>query len=350
MVDLFNSKSLEKALKEEICVVYILYFDEAKGHVPLLIFPFEEGSKLKDNKRFMRPIKYHPVWFLSIEEQEPLDHIDLEFKGYTFFGKKFLTKSKRKKRRAGLKEESPEIIVVIASVSNDIAIFGDELIHLITEEIKEKFDDKLFKIIECEIAKDEIIKTPEIKKIINEGMKIKKDLNNMIDKITENYFHNTIKQKDTDLMNQQKALSYLALKGIDVSAIGDIKKTDFFLNNIKLFDPSTKAANELALKTPFIITNVSIIEDSQELEITVQNNTGKEIKDVIINITHLKEFFEKEIMEQDIDLWFPEEELLFISPIIPNINDYLFFITKKENKEKIFKKLINLKSLKSLKN
>ena len=346
MADLFNSKSPEKALKEEICVVYILYFDEAKGHVPLLIFPFEEGYKLKDDKRFMCPIKYHPVWFLSIEEQEPLDHIDLEFKSYTFFGKKFLTKSKRKKRRAGLQEETPEIIVVIASVSNDIAIFGDELIHLITDEIKEKFDDKLFKIIECEIAKDEIIKTPEIKKIIEEGMKIKKNLNNMIHKITDNYFPNAIKQKDTDLMNQQKALSYLALKGIDVSSIGDIKKSDFFLN-IKLFDHSTKAANELTLKEPFIITNVSLIEDSQELEITVQNNTGKEIKDVIINITHLKEFFEKEIMEQDIDLWFPEEELLFISPIIPNINEYLFFITKKENKVKILSKKIDLKSLKN---
>ena len=147
-------------------------------------------------------------------------------------------------------------------------------------------------------------------------------------------------------MKQQKAFSYLALKGIDVSSISDTHKTDFFLN-IKLFGPSKGAANELALKAPFIISNVSLIEDSQELEITVQNNTGKEINDLIINITHLKEFFEKEIMEQDIDLWFPEEELLFISPIIPNINEYLFFITKKENKEKILSKKIDLKSLKN---
>jgi len=185
-----------------------------------------------------------------------------------------------------------------------------------------------------------------VKVVVEEFMKIKEDLNKMIRKITDDYFHNAIKRKDTDLINQQKALSYLALKGIDVSSISDIKKTDFFVN-IKLFDPSSKAANELALKTPFVITNVSLIEDSQELEIMVQNNTGKEIKDVIINITHLKEFFEKEIMEQDIDLWFPEEELLFISPIIPNINEYLFFITKKENKEKILSKKIDLKSLKN---
>jgi len=346
MADLFDSKSPEKVLKEEICVVYVLYFDEAKGHVPLLIVPFEEEYKFKDNKRSMRPVKYHPVWFLSVEEQEPLDHIDLEFKGYTFFGKKFLTKSMRKKRRAGLEEETPETIVVIVSVSNDISIFGDGLIHLMTDKIKEKFDDKLFKIIACENAKDEVIKTPKIKKIIEEGMKIKEDLNNLIHNITDNYFSNAIKQIDTHSLKQQKALSYLALKGIDVSSISGTHKTDTF-SNIKLFDPSTETANKLALKTPFIFTSVSLIEDSQELEITVQNNTGEEIKDVIINITHVKEFFEKEIMEQEIDLWFPEEELLFISPIIPNINEYLFFITKKENKEKILSKKIDLKSFKN---
>ena len=46
MADLFDSKSPEEVLKEEICVVYVLYFDEAKGHMPLLIFPFEEGDDI----------------------------------------------------------------------------------------------------------------------------------------------------------------------------------------------------------------------------------------------------------------------------------------------------------------
>ena len=54
---------------------------------------------------------------MSLNESDALDHIDLEFKGYTFFGKKFLTQSKREKRRSGLKEETPETIVIIASLS-----------------------------------------------------------------------------------------------------------------------------------------------------------------------------------------------------------------------------------------
>ncbi|MFX1395024.1 MAG: hypothetical protein ACFFAH_15835 [Promethearchaeota archaeon] len=348
MEDSFNSKTLEETLQEELCVVYVLYFDEAKGHVPLLISPVEE-KKLKEDKRFMRPIKYHPVWFLSVEEQEPLDHIDLEFKGYTFFGKKFLTKSKRKKRRAGLEEETPETIVVIVSVPNDIAIFGDELIHLMTSKIKENFDDKLFKIIEYEVVKDQVIKTPNVKKIIEEGIKIKEDLNSLIYKISDNYFSRVIKQSDIHSIKQQKAISYLALKGIDVSYISDAENIDTF-SNIKLFEQTKGELDEIAIKSPFIITNVSLIEDSQELEIIVRNNTRKEVKNIIITITHLKEFFEKQIMEQEIEIWFPEEELLFISPVITGINEYLFFISEKKNKQKLLSKKIDLKIFNKSKN
>ena len=117
MADWNNSKSSEKERIEDLCVVYVLYFDEKRGHIPLLIYP---NDKYKDDKNYMRPIKYHSIWFLPVEEQAGLDHIDLEYKKYIFFGKKFLTKSKRIKRRAGLEEETPETIVIIVSLPNDI--------------------------------------------------------------------------------------------------------------------------------------------------------------------------------------------------------------------------------------
>jgi hypothetical protein len=343
VADSLENKSLEEILQEELCVVYVLYFDEAIGHVPLLIFPIEE-EKLKENKRFMRPIKYHPVWFLSAEEQEPLDHIDLEFKGFTFFGKKFLTKSMRKKRRAGLEEDTPETIVTIVSLPNDLALFGDELIHLITDGIKDRFDEKLFKIIEFEVVKDQVIKTPNVKKIIEEGLKIREDLNQFMYEITDNYFSKSIKQADTLSIRQQKALSYLALKGIDVSQIRSTQNGDTF-SSMNLFE-TKEGEVSVDFRAPFKISNISLAEDSKELEIIVLNNTGKEVKNLNINITHVKEFFEKEIMFQEIDLWFPDEELLFISPILPGINEYLFFITEKAKKEKLLSKKIDLKQLK----
>ena len=116
-------KKSNRDICEGLTDIYLMYFDEERGHVPLFIYPEEKFSDLVHNKTFMRPIKYHPIWFLTVDEQEALDHIDLEFKGYTFFGKKFFAKSKRKKKRAGLDEETPETIIIIISLPNEVEIF-----------------------------------------------------------------------------------------------------------------------------------------------------------------------------------------------------------------------------------
>lgn len=330
---------------EELCYVYLMYFDEERGHIPLLMYPNED---LKEDKDFMRPIKYHPIWFLEMEESEALDHIDLEYKGYTFFGKKFLTKSLREKRRAGLQEETPETVVIIISVQNDLDIFGDELIRKITQLIKEKYADKLYELIECEIAKEEIIKTPKVKQCIEEGEKIKKQMKTLIRTNCKDFFSSVIKERDSSSIKKQKALSFLALKGFDVSYILDGDQPGF--SNISIFDPTTSPDKELRLKKPFTIVDIIVSEESDELEILVSNNTDKRYENVNVRITHVKEFFEKEILNQKIEEWYPKEELLFISPIIPHIDEYLFFLIKEKGNEKLLTKKINLQTLKKAKN
>ena len=341
MADLFDSSSVKNPL-EELAVVYVLYFDEAQGHMPLLIFPEE---KYKDDKAFMRPIKYHPIWFLSLDESDALDHIDLEFKGFTFFGKKFLTKSNREKRRSGLEEETPETIVIIVSLPDKIELFGDELIRLLTQEVKDKYEDKLFEIIASEILKEEVIKSPKIKKRIEKGVSIKKELRNSIEKITNTFFSDVIRNSDTTSIRMQKAIAYLAFKGIDVSHIYG-KDYNGTFSNIQLFDPNIKGEVSFVDKKPFIILKINIIEDSQELEILVQNNSLHTIKGSVVRINHLKEYFEKELMIETIDTWDAQEELVFISPIIPYIEEYLFFIIDEVTNEKLLSKRIDLKLLK----
>jgi hypothetical protein len=342
LAELFGSSSSKKNPLEELAVVYVMYFDEAQGHMPLLIYP---DDKYRNNKTFMRPIKYHPIWFLSLDESDALDHIDLEFKGYTFFGKKFLTKSKREKRRAGLKEETPETIVVVLSLPNNIELFGDELIRLLTQEVKVNYENKLFEIIDSEILKDEVIKSPNIKKRIEKGELIKKNLRDSIEKITNTFFSNVIKNSDTTSLRMQKAIAYLAFKGIDVSHI-DSKDYNGAFSNIQLFDPKKKGEVNFIDKTPFIILKINIIEDSQELEILVQNNSLNAIKGTVVRINHLKEYFEKEVMIETIDVWDAQEELVFVSPIIQYIDDYLFFIIDEVTNEKLLSKRIDLKLLK----
>ena len=343
MAELFGS-STEKNPFEELAVVYVLYFDEAQGHMPLLIYPVE---KYKNDKTFMRPIKYHPIWFLSLNESDALDHIDLEFKGYTFFGKKFLTKSNREKRRSGLKVETPETIVIVVSLPNKIELFGDELIRILTQEVKDKYKDKLFEIIDSEILKEELIKSPKSKERIENGQAIKKQLRASIEKTTRTFFSDVIKNSDATSIRMQKAIAYLAFKGIDVSHI-NTKEYKGSFSNIQLFDPNKSGEVNFADKKPFILLKINIIDDSQEMEILVQNNSLEEVKGIIVKINHLKEYFEKEIMIETIDKWFPQEELVFISPIIPHIDEYIFFIIDEVSNEKLLSKRIDLNLLKNI--
>ena len=338
----FKPSKTEKNPFEELEVVYVLYFDEAKGHVPLLIYP---DDRYKDDKKFMRPIRYHPIWFLSTAESDVLDHIDLEFKGYTFFGKKFLTKSQRKKRRAGLEEETPETIVIIVSLPNNLEIFGDELLRLLLEGIKENYEDKLFEIIESEVLKDDVIKSPKTKKIIENGENLKEGLRELIDTISTDFFSTAIKQSDMTSIKMQKAISYLALKGIDVSHIESKDYKDSF-SSIQLFDPNQENHVDLNRKSSFLILNINQVTDSQELEILVQNNTMEEMNNIRVKITHLKDFFEKEILTERVGTWFPMEELVFYSPFMPQIKEYLFFIIDEKKNEKIFSKRIDINLLK----
>ncbi len=338
MSDIFNSP-VEKNPNEDLCVVYVLYFDEKKGQVPLLMYP---DDRLRSDKRYMRPINYHPVWFL---ETEDLDHIDLEYKGYAFFGKKIRTKSKRQKRRAGLEEETPETIVIIVSLPVELEIFGDELVKRLTEELRNQFEDKLYEVIESEIARDSVIKTPKTQERISQGTKIKVYMRELIDKTIKNYFSTVIeKRAESPSFKTQKAISYFSLKGFEFSPLSNLKGENGY-TNMELFDSQKKPSNEIALKFQLSITHLNFIENSQEIEITVQNNTDEELKDISIIITHVKEYFEKEVMDQDIDIWFPQEELLFVSPIVPRINEYLICIKKKDdngNSQKILTQRIDL--------
>ncbi|KKN20404.1 hypothetical protein LCGC14_0935900, partial [marine sediment metagenome] len=302
-------------------------------------------DKLKNNRKFMRPIKYHPMWFFDIEDQNELDHIDLEYKGYTFFAKKFLTKSKRRKRRAGLTEESPEIIVIIVSLPTELEAFEDELIKNLTKEVRDNYEEQLYEIIEAELLRDGLIKTPKIIDTIKKGTEIKKFLLKSVDKIIKDFFSKKIKMKpDVDSIQRQRAISYLTLRRSEISNYR-VRKGVENNSGINLFETNNEVISDFNKASHFMINSINFIVDNQEIEILVQNNAERETKNVNVKITHVKDFFEREIMNQFIDVWFPKEELLFISPVIPNRNEFLFFQIEKENKEKLISRKIDIEMI-----
>ena len=342
MADFFESNTAEENPMEGLCYVYIMYFDEAIGQLPLIIYP---DDKLKNDRKFMRPIKYHPMWFFDIEDQDGLDHIDLEYKGYTFFAKKFLTKSKRKKRRAGLVEESPEIIVLIVSLPTDLETFEDELIKKLTKEVQDNFEEQLYEIIEAELLRDGLIKTPKIIDTIKKGTEIKKFLLKSVDKIIKDFFSKKIKMRpDVNSLQRQRAISYLALRRNEISNYMSGKGVEND-SGINLFETNNEVISDFNKASHFRINSINFIVENQEIEILVQNNTERETKNLNAKIIHVKDLFEREIMNQFIDVWFPKEELLFISPVIPHSDEYLFFQIERKNKEKLISRRIDIEMI-----
>ncbi|MFX0026807.1 MAG: hypothetical protein ACFE8M_10355 [Candidatus Hermodarchaeota archaeon] len=168
----------------EIGQIFILYFDEIKGHIPLLIFP---DDSIKNNIEKMRPVKFHPIWFLNFENKNDFEHVDLIYDGKGYFAKKFQISSKREKRRAGIREKYLEVIIVIIALPKEFDFYGLDLLNTITKMIRTNYEPFFYQIIESEVLKENLIKTPEILELIKRGDSIKETIKHQIKEIWKHY-------------------------------------------------------------------------------------------------------------------------------------------------------------------
>ena len=337
-MDSIEREQKDDNLFKKLCEIYLLYFDEVIGHIPFLTCP--ENILHKDDEK-MRLIRFHPIWFLKSQDPNSLNRVDLEYDNKMYFAKKFFIESHRKKRRSGIEHEANEQIVLILVLPIDLDIFGSALINKMTEVIITEFQKTLYQIIESEIAKEEIIKKDNLKVIIEDGESIRERLRSKIKNVCNEYFSSVIKKKDPTTIKLQKAMSFLMLKGIDISYIaGDIEKNNF--SNIRLFDYNKPVHALSQLREKFKIIHISIYKDFDEFEILVENHSSKDMIDLNVKITYIQEFFEKDILNESIELWSPDENLIFIAPIVEGITDYLFFIIKKKHNTILFSRKISL--------
>jgi hypothetical protein len=296
--NLLNNANTDCPFKE-LCETLLFYFDETIGHVPLLICP---ENALDDDSGKMHLIRYHPIWFLELKDKTTINRIDLEYCNNMYFAKKFIVESKRVKRRVGSFQQIGETVVLILVLPTDLDVFGGELINLLAKKI--------------------------------------------IDDTCEEHFSSVIKQTDATSFKLQKAISYLTFKGIDIDHIVINTQNESF-SKIRLFDYDRVVQQKFEIKDQFKITSIHIINNFQEVEVLVKNNSKKEFNDLIVRITFIKEFFEKEILNEKVEKCLPEEELLFITPIIKNTNNYLFSIIEEHSNRTIFSNKIDLELIKS---
>ncbi len=338
MADIFDDKSIKDSSGLNLCEVFLLYFDEMRGHMPLLSYPDE---KLIYNPKAMRPINIHSIWFLDFKEQEVLDHVDLEYKNKIYSAKKFLVKSERKKQRAGLKKETPETIVIIVALPNEIEIFGSYIIKKLLKIIQKNYGNVLWKLIEGEIAKSVVIKNKSVLENIKKSDEIKQNINFDIHNTILKYFGNVLMDSKSDSIKKQKAMSFLALKGFYISSLKGFEGAPY--DDVNLFEKAASAKILQGTFNPFKISEITLSKNSQELEVVIENSSEANMHSIQVTISHVREFFEKEILNEFVDEWYPHEELLFVAPLYPHIDSYILNINQKDKNLRIFSKLIEIK-------
>ncbi|MHA1454519.1 MAG: hypothetical protein ACTSR5_00850 [Promethearchaeota archaeon] len=214
-----------------------------------------------------------------------------------------------------------EEIIIILSLPLELEILGGKLLKKITNCVIDSYIDKLFMIIESEIAKFEVMKTPD----------------NEFKEICTEYFSYVIKILDNTKINSQKALSLLMLKGINLSNSSS-KRIE---NDIELFKLSRIKPSEEEIEEYFSIQSIKIIQNYREFEILIQNTSKNELNDINIRIIYILNYSEKEIFNLDLEYWLSEEVLVFTIPIEPLINDFFIFITDNNMKRQLFSRKIS---------
>lgn len=308
-------------LKEElpslkgIYEIFLAYFNEALGHLPLFTYP----PSLKADKDECRIISIHSIWWLNTETQKDLEHIDLEYGGRTYLATKFNAKSYREKTRSGLTTETPETYVLIMSVPNNLTHLGTTMLRTIFQKIQD-VKDELYILIEKEVACTKVIKNPKDKEIINKGAEVEAKLldicENSIPKITPEVLTALTNVENVD----QENLAFLLLEDLHLLESTPREREFDATQEPSITSPTTQEPE--VFKRKIEIKNISLIDDDRKLKITVKNISGQNLTNIMIRITQIKEFFEAAAWQTTIDTWFTNEELIFQYPrLIGEEND-----------------------------
>ncbi len=177
------------ALLTKFCQIYVLYFDEVKGLIPILIF---SNEFMKKNEKIILPIKFHPIRLLDSEKERDFEQINLIYNGKVYFAKRFKTR---------IKNVNFGKVFVILVLKKEFNIYGSDLLNVIINTIKKSFGYSLNHVIDSEDLKENLIKSPRLIEIIKKGETIKENIKNHLKKILDNYFDSIIYPFEKNQLN-----------------------------------------------------------------------------------------------------------------------------------------------------
>lgn len=276
----------EKGTLASFTQVILAAFDEVRGHQPLASYP---DTDLILNENAMKPIAIHSAWFLSVEEQEEFDHIDLEYNGRTYLAKKFRVPNfgMRKKERAGSEDETFETMVFFVSVPDELNIIGSNVLEKLYNSTQQSLGNELYKLVQGDISRAKPIKTAQTRQIIQEAEDVKARFYKLCEWNLAQVSTRILRQI-SDSVTKQKALAYLMLVNgeknpAENSAAGE------------LFEHAEEGGEMVG--PPIEISNIGFCVEKECIEVILVNNREEDIDAAKILVSNVEGVFEKHFFE-----------------------------------------------------
>jgi len=329
---------------EKYCTVFIAYFDEVRGHQLMFIHP----EFLEKDQDFIQEeskiIFIHSIWWMNMDVQAELSHVDLEFNGRNYLAKKFNVPSTRKKSRSGMDEDTPETIVIFLSVPIILNPIAGNLLNKLHMNLYNKFKNDFSVAIEKTICESKIIKSPKDKEVCQKGSQIINKMRACITRTLKDFqveFQLTFNDED----QKQKALAYLLYQDIKRKPSHPTSDKDvFFEKQTKI----TKADFFRNHKEKIRLEKAILFKDENKVNLTLVNVTNDVLQNCVVSIAFVENFFEKYFFEQPISLWFENEELNFQFESIFPVDlkrKAQYVVTVMQDDKEIFHEVINTSKL-----
>ncbi len=324
---------------EKLCVIYVAFFDEARGHQLLLVHPPE----LKNDAEFLqaesKTVFIHSIWWMGVDVQAELSHVDLEFGGRNYLAKKFLAPSHRAKKRSGMDENTPETVVIILSIPISLNPFGSDLLAKLYKAITARHMDEFSIAIEKAICDAKIIKSPHDKEACVAGQRILDSMTQTI-RATLQDFATQIEVNASNEDEKHRALAYLLYQDIKARPAAPKGEGSLFeaIEGSPIVDIGSAARSKITM------TEALVKNDENKIHITLVNSSNDAINGCIVSIAYMEEFFEKYFYDVDVDFWFEGEELNFQFERIGKKMKEEYLVTVKQEGKPIYqKKLVTTK-------
>lgn len=142
-----NTSKLNNNKQIKAYRVFLYFFDEIRGHIPLFMYPSEP---INENEREILSI--HSIWWHQERFLPPFkfNSIDLELEGIIYTATLFLCHTRRTRRRSGmdLTKWKPERFVLIVKISSSFSFNTKEILYKLKTRIQDDIGEDLCFLVE----------------------------------------------------------------------------------------------------------------------------------------------------------------------------------------------------------